>query len=348
MLVAVIADTHLGARNDNRAIQNNQIKFFEDLFFPVLKHLKIKHIIHLGDLVDKRRSIDILTLKMMRKHFLDRLASEKITMDLICGNHDTYYKSTNSLNTLDELLGEYVEGGLIKTYIEPSHAWIDDTHVAYLPWVTEENNEATIDLVSKTEAKYAFGHLELVGFEHHLGHMATTGKSRNLLSDFEHVWTGHFHQPSIQDNISYLGAPYEMTWSDYGCVRGFGIWNSDNGGMKHVANPLTQFARITYDDSKGAVSPISVENKFVKVDVIHKSDALAYERYLDELRNNNPTDLKVNDLLEMFEDGEDKVVEGKDTKTILFDEIETLGRPDQDEIHKMVTDIFIQATDTKV
>ena len=39
---------------------------------------------------------------------------------------------------------------------------------------------------------------------------------------FDKVFTGHYHMKSRQDNIVYLGNPYQLYWNDYGC-RSFSI-----------------------------------------------------------------------------------------------------------------------------
>ena len=55
MLVAIICDTHYGARGDSTLLLNNQKKFFDGVFFPTLKSKGVGTILHLGDLVDRRK-----------------------------------------------------------------------------------------------------------------------------------------------------------------------------------------------------------------------------------------------------------------------------------------------------
>ena len=49
MKIAMITDTHFGARNDNLAFNEYFYKFWENVFFPYLDEHKIDTIIHLGD-----------------------------------------------------------------------------------------------------------------------------------------------------------------------------------------------------------------------------------------------------------------------------------------------------------
>ena len=51
MKIALVTDTHFGARNDNTAFADYFGKFYTDIFFPYLKENNINTIIHLGDIV---------------------------------------------------------------------------------------------------------------------------------------------------------------------------------------------------------------------------------------------------------------------------------------------------------
>ena len=48
MKIALITDTHFGARNDNLVIQKHMKRFYDDVFFPYLHKTEIKTVIHLG------------------------------------------------------------------------------------------------------------------------------------------------------------------------------------------------------------------------------------------------------------------------------------------------------------
>ena len=67
MKIALLADTHFGARNDNTSLQKYFVKFLDNIFFPYLLDFQIDTVIHLGDLVDKRKNISYLTLNSVRK-----------------------------------------------------------------------------------------------------------------------------------------------------------------------------------------------------------------------------------------------------------------------------------------
>ena len=85
MKIALITDTHFGVRSDNPLFLEYFDKFLDGVFFPELKRRGIKHIVHLGDLFDRRKYVNFNTLTWSRS-FMDR--TKDYSIDLIIGNHD--------------------------------------------------------------------------------------------------------------------------------------------------------------------------------------------------------------------------------------------------------------------
>ena len=105
--IAIITDTHAGIRGDASWMLDYQEAFYRDVFFPKLLSENIKVLFHLGDLFDRRKYINFVTLKRTREMFLRKLADYNIKMYIIPGNHDVCFKSTNEVNSLTTLLGEF-------------------------------------------------------------------------------------------------------------------------------------------------------------------------------------------------------------------------------------------------
>ena len=95
MKIAIITDTHFGARNDNQNFNDYFFKFYDDVFFPTLIEREIKTCIHMGDVMDRRKYVSYKTATDFRKRFIDRFIELDIDLHIIVGNHDTYYKNTN-------------------------------------------------------------------------------------------------------------------------------------------------------------------------------------------------------------------------------------------------------------
>ena len=64
MKIAIITDTHFGARNDNVNFNEYFYQFYEGVFFPYLQQHNIKTVLHLGDLMDRRKYVSFKTAKV--------------------------------------------------------------------------------------------------------------------------------------------------------------------------------------------------------------------------------------------------------------------------------------------
>ena len=250
MKIALITDTHWGARNDSAIFANFFSKFYDNVFFPYLDEHDIKTCIHLGDVVDRRKYINFKTANDLRENFVERLWEMNVDTHMIVGNHDIYYKNTNQVNSLTELFStaDHILEPWI--YAEPREYDFDGTKILMMPWINSDNYLECMDAIKETSAEIMMGHLEINGFEMHRGHICDTGFDINMFSRFDTVFSGHFHHKSTQGGVSYLGNPYEITWSDYNDERGFHIFDTETRELTFIKNPYRMFYKIYYDDSK--------------------------------------------------------------------------------------------------
>ena len=119
MKVAILNDTHCGVRNSSDIFLKYHERFYNEIFFPYLKEHNIKNILHLGDYYEHRKFVNFKALNANRKHFLEPMRDMGITMDIIPGNHDVYFKNTNELCSLKELLGYFTTNVniIMKSYL---------------------------------------------------------------------------------------------------------------------------------------------------------------------------------------------------------------------------------------
>lgn len=294
MQVAILNDTHCGIRRSSEVFIDQEKRFYEEVFFPLVRERGIKHIIHLGDVFDDRKSINFKALNSYRTNFLNVLREEKLYMDVIPGNHDTYWKNTNDLNSLKELLGHFMNEVCIVD--KPRVMTYDGLRVALIPWINKENYSKTISFIKKCKADIAGGHLELMGFDVLRGIEATQGMDPETFSRFELVISGHYHTKSQRGNIMYLGAPMEYYWNDVGDPKYFHVLDTATREIEAIHNPLTMFARVVYDDVAQSYKDFDFsqyENKFVKIVVQNKTDNSAFDRFVDGFQRINTHDLKV-------------------------------------------------------
>ena len=146
-----------------------------------------------------------------------------ITVHTIVGNHTAYYKNTNEINAVDLLLKEYDN---VKVYSETTSILIDNLSILLVPWINSENEEKTLSMIKESRSPVCMGHLELHGFKVNDYVVMEHGSSIDPFSKFEIVYSGHFHTRSNQDNIYYLGNPYEIYWNDCNDVRGFHLFDT--------------------------------------------------------------------------------------------------------------------------
>ena len=244
MKIAILNDTHAGVRGDMVAMADYQGRFYKEIFFPYLKENNITHILHLGDYFDRRKYINFSTLKLNREHFIEPMLENGMTMDLIIGNHDTYFKNTNEVNSPDLLL---FESDNINVIQEPEVKNYDGLDIALVPWINSENYADSVEFLMSANAAICMGHFEFEGALMMPGMTCQHGLDHSYVSRYEKVYSGHFHQKSEFANIKYLGSQMQFTWSDFGDNKYFHIFDTDTREMLPVANPLTIFEKIFYD-----------------------------------------------------------------------------------------------------
>ena len=96
----------------------------------------IKHLIHLGDVVDRRKFINHQTAAVFRKRFFDRLYEEQIDTHIIIGNHDTYFKNTNEVNAIENLYTTFDKRNEPFIYTNAQEVDFDGCK-QYLLWIDE-------------------------------------------------------------------------------------------------------------------------------------------------------------------------------------------------------------------
>ena len=327
MKIAILNDTHCGVRNSSDIFLNNSADFYDNIFFPYCIENNIKQIVHLGDYYDHRKFINFKALNHNRKHFLNKLRENKMLMDIIPGNHDTFYKNTNDLNSLKELLGYFMNE--IHIIMQPTVMSYGNLKLALLPWINAENYEESVNFVKNCKADILGGHLELNGFDLMRGVKNTHGMDHKIFSKFEMVLTGHFHTKSNKDNIHYLGSQLEFTWSDAHDNKYFHVLDTDTRELTPVHNPYTLFEKIYYDDTGTDYDNFDTsvcDNKFVKVIVSNKTDMFTFDRFIDRIQNQKIYELKIAENFSEFigENVADEEVSLDDTATLLDTYVESV------------------------
>lgn len=349
MKIALITDTHWGCRGDSIQFADYFKKFYDNVFFPTLKEQGIKTIIHLGDIVDRRKYINFVSAKRLREDFMYPAASQGIHVHVILGNHDVYYKNTNEVNAMTEL---YSADTFVNYYSSPTELNFGGEKIMLMPWINSGNYQESMQAIENTKAQILFGHLELKGFEMYKGSPNDHGFDASIFNKFDVVCSGHFHHKSSRGNIHYLGSPYEITWSDYNDPRGFHIFDTDDRSLTFIENPYKMFTKIHYDDEgKKAEDFTSVDfkplaNSFVKVIVRNKTNPYWFDLMMGEMEKAGVVDIQVvEDNYNLnLEDDSDIVDEAEDTVTILKKYVEQINLSvDKNKLDLLMRNLYNEA-----
>ena len=342
MKIALITDQHLDGRKGNLAFWDYFQKFYDNVFFPTLEKEGITTVIDLGDTFDNRKSMDFNTFHRVKTNYFDRL--NKYEVHMLLGNHCTYYKNTNRINSPELLLEQYEN---ITIYSEPKHLKLGSKKFLMLPWINKENSDEVLGLLETSEADICCGHLELTGFEVTPGMKMDHGMDPTLFHRFQRVWSGHFHHKSKKGNVQYLGNPYQMYWNDYKDRRGFHIYDTESDKLKFVANPYEIFDKIFYDDTSADYNKQDVsdyKDKYIKIVVNEKRDYQMFETLVDRLYNVGVHDVKIVETLVDEDDKTDIEISAKDTLTLLNEYIDEVEMSvDKSDLKGLMRTLYIES-----
>ena len=298
----------------------------------------------MGDIFDSRKSIDLQSLEWSKRVVFEPLKKYKV--HAIIGNHDCYYKNTNIVNSPELLLRTYPN---IQVYSTAKEITISKLKILLLPWINSENYGVSSNLIKKTKAKIAMGHLELNGFRATRGHMMETGMDVNIFDKFEKVFSGHFHTRSNDGKIFYLGNPYEMFWNDVNDSRGFHIFDTEDLTHTPINNPYKLFYNIYYEDTNYKLfNATEYANKIVKLIVRKKSKPKDFEKFIDKLYGVGVQDLKIIENFDIQESTDFEIEEEENTLSILnryIDESESSF--DKSIIKGIFQDLYRQACEVE-
>jgi len=352
MKIAILCDSHFGIKNGSDIFLNYQERFFNEVFFPYCIKNGIKNILHLGDFYDHRKYINIKVLQRTDEFLMSKLREHGMHMDIIPGNHDVFFKNTNQLCSLSEILGKYTD--VVTVHMKPTVVTYGSLDIALLPWINAENYAASIRFIESAPAAWLGAHLELSGFEMMKGAPATShGMDASLFGRYETVMSGHYHTKSQRDNIHYLGVAFEHTWADCNDPKYWHVVDTETRELLPIRNDLCIFKKLVYDDTKDdgsnnmAVS--GVNGTFVKVIVAAKKDPFAFDKYIDQISAQDPFDLKiVENFSEYNSDNVDvDEVNISDTGTLLntyVDAVET--ELNKERIKSKLQELYVEAQNT--
>ena len=350
MKVAIITDQHFGARNDSVGFLDFFEQFYVNTFFPTLDANDIDSVLILGDTFDRRKYVNFYSLDRAKKMFFDQLEARNIKVYMIAGNHDTYFKNTNEVNSPELLLAEYSNVSLIS---KASDIVVENTPICFVPWICPDNYDESVEVINTSKAEICMGHFEIAGFAMYRGMESHEGLSKEIFKKFDMVFSGHYHHRSDDGHIYYLGNPYELTWQDYNDPRGFHLFDLQERKLEFIGNPYTMFERVEYDDSLSDPSIESYEylkNKYVKVIVLNKNDLYKFDKFITKVYNSNPYEVKIIEDFSEYTEGEIATdINLEDTLDVLSNYVDSIETDyDKDKVKTFMKSLYTEAVNLEV
>jgi DNA repair exonuclease SbcCD nuclease subunit len=351
MRVCLLGDTHFGIRNDSKSFHAFYEKFYNETFFPELEKRNVRTIIQLGDLFDRRKYINFLSLTESRRYFFDQCAERGITVHALIGNHDIFWRESLEVNSPDLLLRDYHN---IRLWQKPGTLELDGIKIDMIPWICKDNEQEIFDFVKNSNSPLCMGHFELEGFLFMRGIKSHEGFDYKFLNNYTHVFSGHYHTFSTQDNITYIGTPYELFWNDYKDQKQFAILDTETLKVDYVKNPHRMFFKVNYDDSTLKIEELKnidfsrYANAYVKVVVLNKQNPYIFDKMMDEIYKVGPIDVNiVEDFTTLEEESEDGDIidQAQDTMTILssFIDGQSLNISDTNKLKTLMRELYIES-----
>ena len=229
MKIALITDTHWGVRNDNVAFLDNSKRFLDEIFFPSIRDNGISTVIHLGDLVDRRKYININTARRLREDFLIPMREHSLDVHIIAGNHDLNLSNMNRLDSLTPLVNSINHSNL--WYLKHSGVYtVGDTDLAVYSILDDKELWPSYkDCESKK--KIALYHGPVHGAQTDARYVITNRHVEvSLFNGFDMVLLGDIHKRQEMQSPSgckvvYAGSLLQQNFGETLNEHGFLVWD---------------------------------------------------------------------------------------------------------------------------
>lgn len=343
MLIAILGDTHFGARNRNITIEKWQRRFYEECFWPTIDELGISQVIQVGDYFDSRKWLNIQTIAFQKEVFVNQAQSRNVFVDVLVGNHDIPFRHSLKNNSPQQILGHEEN---FTVYDKPTLNIYRDRDIMLMPWICKENYDECMEVI-RNGGDTIIGHFEIKGFMMHPGAYSKDGLTRGDFSKWDNVISGHYHSQSKDGNIHYVGTPYQMMWSDVNGKHGFWIYDTDTGESRFIKNPFDYYHKISYDNNTEPeeIAQLDLRDTFVKLTVEEKNDFESFEKVVDAINFQEPFELKIIESFEEYSsDNVKEIIELSETTDIIAEYVDDIATTaNKEAIKKMMLDIYEEA-----
>lgn len=295
---AVFTDLHVGLKS-NSIQHNNDCVNFVDWFIEKAKLENCETCFFLGDWHHHRASINIQSLAVSIK-LLEKLNQNFNKIYFIPGNHDLYYRDKRDIHS--------VEWAKHLPNIQIINDFYKEGDVTISPWLVQEDYKK----LKKYNSTYLFGHLELPYFYMNaMVEMPDHGEiNENHLTQFDKVFSGHFHKRQSRKNIWYIGNAFPHNYADAGDdARGMMVleWGKEPIFHSWPNQPLFRVYKLSevLDNPKGLLLPDSHVRVHLDIDISYEEANFLRETFIPDhkLREMTLIPMKVEGAEQQGQDG---------------------------------------------
>jgi hypothetical protein len=161
MKIAIYGDLHFG--RGTKEFLDYQLKFLDNCLTKMDSEF---YSVFLGDVFHNRVSTDNFVLDNVISYFYRHEKKFIESPIIICGNHDTYYKNTNEVNSLRVLKSCSIVYDKQIEVLEDGN-----TVLVFVPWQFDDTFEkwASEYKFDKKKKYYCFGHFDILGMKMNKG-----------------------------------------------------------------------------------------------------------------------------------------------------------------------------------
>ena len=341
-VMAICGDIHFGAKTNDEKFLEYQNRCFDYMIDYCVSN-GIRTISFLGDVFNNRSSISIFILDYVIKKFTE--ISDKFDNIIITiGNHDTFYKNTNKLNSPDiifnSLFSDKLKQKIKIIYDDPEEVTINGSLVLLVPWITKDNYEKCITAIENSTSKYCLGHFEINGFLMNSFVKCDGGLKTSSFKNFDRVLSGHFHTKSENKNIKYVGSLTQLTWNDYSDPRGFHILEQKTGKLDFIQCANEIFIKIIINETTDLNQFSNVKDSYIKVYINRKLNNKEEKVLTNILMQNIRYEVIDNTLVDDITDME---VNDESTDVIIKEGIdiqENMSDNEKRDVYKTIMNIY--------
>ena len=245
MKILLTSDLHVGVRKKNGILFINFAINYLNYIQNYCKKNNIDNIFFLGDILEKSSSVrhEYFT-PLFRK--LHEIRDNKINIIYLLGNHDIYTKENDSL--VETFPGKIIKHQELVT--------INGIVFNFLSFTDGKIGDLTGD--------YLMTHLPIEGFRMNQDYIPDREfYPKNLFKNFKKVFSGHYHYFQVENDIIYLGSPFQLNFSETLQKKGFVVLDTDKDDWAFVEYRNGPKFKVIDDLNKKT----SVKNSFVKIKI---------------------------------------------------------------------------------